>query len=129
MSILTDDTKVGVDREYGAPMNFLELVPPGIHFPGIIREPRQHVEAEQIPELYQVGRTERQTLQQEIRQVKVGGFGEILRQQILGRGGILDQLGDGSRRGRGHGGDQEDLDDLKGKIGVLCVQFDTAHGG
>lgn len=57
-----------------------------------------------------------QALQNEVRDIKVGGFGETLRQEILNRQRVLDYFRERGRYGRCEGRNKEDLDDLEDEI-------------
>lgn len=57
-----------------------------------------------------------EALQNEVRNIKVGGFGETLRQEILNRQRVLDYFRERGRYGRSEGRNEEDLDDLEDEI-------------
>ena len=65
-----------------------------------------------------------QTLDKYVGEVEVGCFRQVLREQVLDRERILQDLGEGGRRSRGEGCDQKYLDDLERKVAVLYVELD-----
>jgi hypothetical protein len=58
-------------------------------------------------------------LNQDVREVKVGRLWQVLREKRLDAEGILNDVLKCTRGCRGDGGDQEDLDDLEGKVCIL----------
>jgi hypothetical protein len=67
-------------------------------------------------------------LKDEVGDVEVRGLWQVLGKDRGGRAGIVDDLLSGGGSRGTEGGDQEDLNDLEGKIGVLRKEFNTCQG-
>lgn len=85
----------------------------------MVEERCDESEDQQSRDLNERQRACRQALEKEVGYVKVCRLGQILREKILGRQRILDDLSRSCRRCRRQGRDEKHLNDLKAKVGAL----------
>lgn len=125
-----NDTQVGVDGVDGAPADADERRVAVEDLAGRLVEDLAEEEHEDegadVQDLHGGGV---QAVQDKVGNVEVGGLGQVLGEQRGRRAGVF---GDGLARGggaRGKGGDQKDLDDLKGKVPRLRLELDGGARG
>jgi hypothetical protein len=71
----------------------------------------------------------RQTLDEDVRDVKVGCLGQVGGKDVFGLEGLLEDLDDGARGGGCECRDEKDLNDLEGEVGGLCEELDHVDRG
>ena len=112
--------QVGVDREQGAPTKTRKRDPARVHLArSVVEQLAKELEDDQTNNAKQDIGDDRETLEDEVRQVEGAGGGDIVGQKRRGTGRVVfDGLDDSSSRCT-QSGDQEDLDDLESEVVVL----------
>lgn len=121
---LTNYSHVGKDRVDTTPTRWTQVVPDIEARPRHLRNLSKGILTKQLKEVDEVVTAYRQTLDEDVGEVKVGGFGKILGEHVFGAQGILEDIHESRRGGRGQSGDEEYLDDLEPKVGFLGKELD-----
>src|SRR3569833_847844 len=128
MGRLTDNSNVAVDGEGATPRDGAEVGPLVVQSPRRAGEELAHQgEDDEADHLREHGGGDRETLDDEVRDVEVGGLGQVLSQDGRGAGRVVHDLLSDGRGGRAHGGDEEDLENLEAEAGVLREQLDAGE--
>lgn len=126
----TDDDNVSVDGQGATPRDGAQAGPFLVHGAGSEgQELVENPENEKARNLREHARSNAETLNDEVGDVQVGGLGQVLSQDGRSLAGpVVETLGDSGGR-RSNRGDEEDLNDLERKVGVLGEELDSRNGG
>ncbi|KAG7807102.1 hypothetical protein KL921_004526 [Ogataea angusta] len=115
-----DHGQVGVDRERCAPRKAADVVEPGPELSGgVVEHGTVEIKQDQTHHLEQRTAGDGKALQHHVGDVEVGRLWQVGRKQLHRLGGLICDLGHSRRKGGRDGGDQEHLDDLERKVGLL----------
>ena len=126
---LTNDAQVCKDGEISPPARRRHRPPQPIMRPWKLRDPTQYRMTQDIDRPHKSRARSRQTLDEDVRDVKVGRLGQVLGENILGLHGLLEDLDDDARGGGCERRDEEYLDDLEGEVGCLREKLDHVDRG
>lgn len=130
MGTRTNNGEQSENGVHGAPAQTSEGRPAGIDLArGVVQEHAQDLADDQSADLQESTGAEGQALQDDVRNVEVGGGGDIVREKTGRARRVFDDLGShtGCRRRNSH--DEENLNDLEGKVEILGCQFHLRETG